>query len=128
MFIRKSAIVCIFIFSLLFISCSVQSGLIINGDLNSTQNQIEGNYTSFNGEYYKKVKLSKFDNISWVSNTETTDGQIELYLLNKDKEIIADLKDNNSIEIPESGHYFFKAIAKKHSGSFKVVWENNGDK
>lgn len=121
--IKKISIVSILTFILLTLtSCSVQNGTVIKGTLKATNNSIEGKYESFDGKYYKKLKLNKSDTLESNSVVNITDGDIQLLLLDEENNEISNLKDEKTITIPEDGYYYFTAVAKNHSGDFKLNW------
>lgn len=121
--IKKVSIVSILTFILLILtSCTVQNGTIISGTLKATNNSIEGDYKSFDGKYYKKLKLNKSDTLESSSVIHTIDGNIQLLLLDDKDNEVTNLKDEKTIIIPEDGYYYFTAVAENHSGDFKLNW------
>lgn len=120
---KKYLLILSLIFSLMvFVSCTVQSGVITIGSLDSGKDYIKGNYEKFNGEYYKKVKLKEGNKIEFSITSNTKSGEIQFLLLDKDKNEVEDLKDSATVEILEDGNYYFKAIAENHSGDFEMKW------
>lgn len=121
---KKMSLIIILILSmLLFISCTGGSYTMTMGSLNGDSKHIEGKYNSFNGKYYSRIKLSKGDTIEYTSSYNTNSGEIDLVLLDKEKNVVADLQTTNSVDIVEDGYYYFTAIGDHHSGSFKVEWD-----
>ncbi|MGL5379089.1 hypothetical protein [Clostridium sp.] len=120
---KKYLLILSLIFSLMvFVSCTVQSGVITIGSLDSGKDYIKGNYEKFNGEYYKMIKLKKGDKIELSTNFNTKNGEIKLLLLDKDENEVLDLKNTTSFEVLDDGYYYFKAIAENHSGDFEMKW------
>lgn len=107
---------------LLFTSCTGGSYTMTVGSLNGNSKHIEGKYNSFNGKYYSRVKLSEGDTVEYTASCSTNSGIIDLLLLDKKKNVVADLQATNSVDIVEDGYYYFTAIADHHSGSFKAEW------
>lgn len=114
----------VFILSILT-SCSVMNGVITFGKVDSGKNYIEGKYNSFNGSYYKKVKLKKGDNIACEISSRTDAGSIQLLLEDEEGNTVADLLQISIVDIDKDGDYRFIAIANEHSGSFQVEWKVN---
>ncbi|HHD2754306.1 TPA: hypothetical protein ACOTG0_003160 [Clostridium perfringens] len=120
---KRLSVVVFLIFSFtLFVSCSVQNGLLMNGDINSTKTSMNGSYEKFTGKYYKKIKFNKGDLLECTVNSTTNKGELILLLLDKDDNIVADLKDTTNIEISQNGYYYFTAIGINHSGDFEIEW------
>lgn len=120
---KRLSIVVFLIFSFtLFVSCSIQNGLLVNGNINSTKTSMNGSYEKFTGKYYKKIKFNKGDFLECTVNITTNKGELLLLLLDKDDNIVADLKDTTNIEIPQNGYYRFTAIGINHSGDFEIGW------
>ena len=92
------------------------------GNLKGNSNYIEGNYNSFNGKYFSKVKLNDGDTVEYQTSINTDDGSMKLVLLDEKKNVLVNLESTGLIEIIEDGSYYFMAIGDHHKGSFKAEW------
>lgn len=119
---KISIIILLMITLALFTSCTGGSYTMTMGNLKGNSNYIEGKYNSFNGKYFSKVKLNDGDTVEYQTAINTNDGNMNLVLLDKEKNVLLNLEATGEIEITEDGSYYFMAIGDHHKGSFKVAW------
>lgn len=126
--ILKSSCLLIFIslLGILIAGCS-QGGSykLIMGDIHTGDKSIEGSYSSFSGNYYKKIKLDKNTKINLELTAETRAGTITAQLINPEGNKDLELKEGSSKEkmINKSGQYKMKVVGEDHKGSFELKWE-----
>lgn len=119
---KISIIILLMITLALFTSCTGGSYTMTMGNLKGNSNYIEGNYNSFNGKYFSKVKLNDGDTVEYQTSINTDDGSMKLVLLDEKKNVLVNLESTGLIEIIEDGSYYFMAIGDHHKGSFKAEW------
>lgn len=119
---KISIIILLMITLALFTSCTGGSYTMTMGNLKGNSNYIEGNYNSFNGKYFSKVKLNDGDTVEYQTSINTDAGSMKLVLLDEKKNVLVKLESTGLIEIIEDGSYYFMAIGDHHKGSFKAEW------
>ncbi|SCJ94992.1 Uncharacterised protein [uncultured Clostridium sp.] len=119
---KISIIILLMITLALFTSCTGGSYTMTMGNLKGNSNYIEGNYNSFNGKYFSKVKLNDGDTVEYQTSINTDAGSMKLVLLDEKKNVLVNLESTGLIEIIEDGSYYFMAIGDHHKGSFKAEW------
>ena len=119
---KISIIILLMITLALFTSCTGGSYTMTMGNLKGNSNYIEGNYNSFNGKYFSKVKLNDGDTVEYQTSINTDDGSMKLVLLDEKKNVLVNLESTGLIEITEDWSYYFTAIGDHHKGSFEVEW------
>lgn len=127
-FKRRYLLIIIVLLGILIAGCSqVGSYTLIMGDIHTGEDSIEGSYSKFSGNYYKKVELDKNDMINVELTAETKAGSITAQLIDPEGNKILEIKENSQKEklINESGQYKMKVVGEDHKGSFEFKWEKN---
>ncbi|QVK18714.1 hypothetical protein KHQ81_03105 [Mycoplasmatota bacterium] len=122
---KKLVMTFMLMISLLIISgCSGGSYKITVGNLDTTSNSIQGSYKTFDGNYFKTVKLEEGDVIHFHFRETTKKGTIKAKLLLNDK-VITMIEDDSEVTIDKKGSYKVKVYADNHGGTFTVSWDIN---
>ncbi|MGM0421445.1 MAG: hypothetical protein ACQEQG_10735 [Bacillota bacterium] len=117
--------VAVILLGILLVGCS-QGGSykIIMGDIHAGENSIKGSYSTFSGNYYKKVEMDKNSRIMLKLTTDTEAGSLSAQLIDPEGNIILELEAGSQKEttINEVGKYEMKVIGDDHKGNFKFEW------
>lgn len=111
---------------LILTSCSGGNYVIIKGGIESTNNSMDGSYSKFSGNYYRRVRFPGNSNVHLTFHSKTKSGTLTIEMIDDTGKVL--FKSNNSsesikeIHIAQSGSYKFEAIGKNHDGSFKLNW------
>ena len=115
----------------LFIAGCSQGGSykLIMGDIHAGEDNIKGSYSSFSGNYYKKVRLNKNTKIYLELTAETETGLITAQLIDPEENKIFEIKEGSQKKklIKESGKYKIKVVGEDHNGSFELRWEERNE-
>lgn len=103
-------------------SCSGGSRVITFGDIEITENDMRGNYSSFTGNYYKNVKLEEGETLTVTFSVNTEKGKLTAEVLNTDGKKVAVVEPGETVEIDEPGKYKLQAEGEKHKGNFTLSW------
>jgi hypothetical protein len=119
---QSMTIILILMTLLIFTGCSGGSYKIINGDIDTQENGMNGQYKEFTGKYYRKVKFGKGDVVSFNIIVNTSKGNLSFKLLNPEGEVVNELEKGEIIEIVKTGLYKVQVESNKHKGSFIISW------
>ncbi len=111
-------IIAIFVFT----SCSGGSYKIIKGDIDVDSNKMSGEYSEFNGDYYKKVKLKEGEIIKFDISINTDKGEFSAKFIDSDNKKVVDLEKSKSVKINKTDTYKIKVYGKEHKGKFTITW------
>lgn len=103
--------------------CSGGSRVITVGDIDITENSMQGKYSSFTGNYYKNVKLEEGDTLTVTLSVHTEKGELTAEVLGSDGNQIAVVEPGETVIIQDPGKYKLQAKGKKHKGNFTLSWE-----
>lgn len=122
---KVSLIIVLMITLVLLTSCTGGSYVITIGKIKGNSKSLTGSYNSFSGKYYSRVKLEAGDIIEYKASCNTDSGSLQLVLLDKDNNVIANLLEAQDVEINNTGYYYFTALGEDHKGDFSVQWKVN---
>ena len=117
------------ILSLVFlVGCEGGSYKVIMGEVDARENSIIGEYNKFSGNYYKRIKLNRNDEIFVKFEKETKEGSLRVNLTNSDGEEIFSMNGLDKVNekrfiIKKDGYYKMRVIADDHKGSFDLQWD-----
>lgn len=116
----------LFILSLLLlfflVSCSGGSYRISVGDIDATNHELKGEYLSFTGNYFKKVKLDEGDSLLVSFHSITQKGTLQARIINSEGTVVKELSDGEIYQLNKPDHYKFEVQGQKHKGSFIISW------
>jgi major membrane immunogen (membrane-anchored lipoprotein) len=104
-------------------SCSGGSRVITFGDIEITENDMRGNYSSFTGNYFKNVKLEEGETLTVTFSVHTEKGKLTAEVLNTDGKKVAVVVPGDTLVIDDPGKYKLQAVGEKHKGNFTLSWE-----
>lgn len=122
---KISILSALFFIVLTFTGCSGGTYTISKGNIGVSDSGITGNYSNFNGKYYKKVKFDKGDKIIFHLDIRSVKGKIKCELIYPEGKPVVELKDNKRIKIPKDGEYKVQLDGKDHEGNFMIYWNND---
>lgn len=96
----------------------VQNGKILNKD-----DLLQGDYSQFDGNYFKKIDLTEGNRITFGYAVGTVQGELSAKLINSDDNTEVDIEDRLTYEIKKTGTYKIEVIGVKHSGAFALEWK-----
>ncbi|MBB6447006.1 hypothetical protein [Bacillus benzoevorans] len=103
--------------------CSGGSRVITVGDIEITENDMRGNYSSFTGNYFKHVKLEEGETLTVTFSVNTEKGELTAEVLDSSGETTAVLEPGGTAVIDKPGKYKLQAVGKKHKGNFTLSWQ-----
>ncbi|SHI57741.1 hypothetical protein SAMN02745751_00633 [Dethiosulfatibacter aminovorans DSM 17477] len=95
---------------------------ISNGEITTGEGLIQGDYESFDGNYYETEKLAEGNRITFGYAAGTVSGEISAQLVNPNGEIEVVIEDRLTYEIKDAGKYKIEVIGVQHSGAFALEW------
>ncbi|WP_462413597.1 hypothetical protein [Neobacillus sp. Marseille-QA0830] len=113
----------ILFFSIFLVGCSGGSYAIRTGELTSSTNSMSGNYTKFTGYYFREVKFAKGDEIHFDYSVLTKSGSLAATVVDSSGKKIADIHDDETINIPKEDTYKIRVNGDGHKGSFNIMWD-----
>jgi len=102
--------------------CSGGSYIILSGDIYATDNTIIGEYSSFDGTYFKKVKFKKDQVVGFDFAFKTVNGEISARVIDSLDKTIIELSGKKTLAITETDNYKIQVEGKDHQGIFAVAW------
>lgn len=114
------SILSLIIFSLT--ACSGGSSIITVGEIKPSENAITGEYHSFSGYYFKKVKLKEGDTLEVTFSAETEEGNLIAKVIDSEGETVKTLNPEDTVTLSHPGKYKFQVEGEKHKGNFTLSW------
>lgn len=105
------------------VGCSGGSYRITIGDVNSSQNDMRGNYDSFSGYYFKKVKIKDGETLKVTFSVITEKGELIAKVIDSDGKTLNTLHPGDTVNLNKPGQYKLQVEGKKHKGCFILSWE-----
>lgn len=105
------------------VGCSGGSHVISIGEIESSKNQMSGEYKSFSGHYYKNVTINKDETLTLNFLVETKKGKLVAKVIDSDGNTIKTIKPGDKVEIDQSGKYKLQVEGEKHKGNFTLSWK-----
>ncbi|WML40029.1 hypothetical protein RCG19_23170 [Neobacillus sp. OS1-2] len=105
------------------VGCTGGSYTITVGEIDTQQNVMSGEYKSFSGHYFKKVKLEDRQTLKVTFSGDTEKGEIIAKVIDSDGNTSKTLKSGNTVTIFEPGHYKLQVEGKEHKGHFTLSWK-----
>lgn len=93
------------------------------GQVDSAKNNLSGEYNSFSGHYFKKVKLDHNEELVLNFSAVTKKGELFAKVIDADGETIKTLNPGDKAVLNQSGEYKLQVEGEKHQGSFMLSWE-----
>ena len=122
--IRKLGIFTILALLILsLVACSGSSSIITVGEIKPSENALTGEYHSFSGYYFKKVKLKEGEILKVKFSAETEKGNLIAKVLDSEGETIKTLNPDDSVTLNQSGRYKLQVEGEKHKGNFTLSWK-----
>ena len=122
--IRKLGIFSLLVLLILSLAaCSGGSSKITVGEIKPSENSLTGEYHSFSGYYFKKVKLKEGETLKIKFSAETEQGNLIAKVIDSEGETIKTLNPEDSVTLSQSGKYKFQVEGEKHKGNFTLSWK-----
>jgi hypothetical protein len=103
--------------------CSGGSYRITIGDIDSTKNNISGEYNSFSGHYFKNVTLSNGKALALKFVAETKKGELDAKVIDSDGNTVKTIEPGDTFDLEQPGKYKLQVEGEKHQGNFELSWE-----
>ncbi len=122
--IRKLGIISLSALLILsLVACSGGSSVITIGDIKASENSMTGEYHSFSGYYFKKVKLKEGETLKVKFSAETEKGNLIAKVIDSEGETIKTLNSEDTVTLSQSGQFKLQVEGEKHRGNFTLSWE-----
>lgn len=121
---RKAGVIFLILTLFLILSgCSGGTHVISTGKIESAKNSIIGEYGSFTGKYFKRVKLKENENFIIFFSEETESGSLVAKVIDSNGKTLNTLKNGDSYKLNKPGKYKLQVEGEKHRGKFILTWE-----
>lgn len=105
------------------VGCSGGSYAITIGEIDSTKDNMSGEYNSFSGHYYKNVTLDEGKKLTLTFLAETKKGELVAKVIDSDDNTLKTLEPGDTVSLNQSGTYKIQVEGEKHKGNFKLSWK-----
>ncbi|MCY6960363.1 hypothetical protein [Clostridium brassicae] len=123
--LRRSLSMMLFLIICLLMGCSGGSYKINEGDIKASDNSINGSYGSFTGNYFKKVKFEKGEDIKFDFEINTVKGRVSAKVIDSQDNTVAKIEKSKSVKIDKADTYTIKVEGENHEGGFVLTWNIN---
>ncbi len=103
--------------------CSGGSRVITFGEIEITENDMRGSYSSFTGNYFKNVKIEEGATLTVSFSVNTEKGELTADVLDSEGETLAVVEPGGTVVIDDPGKYKLQVEGNKHKGNFTLSWE-----
>lgn len=107
---------------ILAVGCSGGKYKIQNGKITTDDGLLQGDYSQFDGNYFKKVDLTEGNRITFGYAVGTLQGELNAKLINLNDETEVVIEDRLTYEIKKTGTYKIEVVGVKHTGAFALEW------
>lgn len=104
-------------------ACSGGSSIITIGEIKPSDHSITGEYHSFSGYYFKKVKIKHSETLNVNFSVETEKGELVAKLIDSEGKTIKTLLSGENVTVSKPGKYKLQVEGEKHRGNFTLEWE-----
>ena len=84
---------------------------------------MSGNYNSFSGYYFKKVKIKDGETLTVTFSVITEKGTLIAKVIDSDGKTIKTLNTGETVNINQPGQFKLQVEGEKHKGSFTLSWK-----
>lgn len=121
--VEKAVAILMVLLLVVLTGCSGGSYVIGVGEINVSQQSLTGEYNSFSGHYFKKVKIVQGEALNVAFSAVTEKGDLLAKVIDDDGKVIETLAVGDQISIKQPGQYKLQVEGEKHKGSFTLSWE-----
>lgn len=104
------------------VACSGGSYTITVGNIDSKETDISGEYNSFTGHYFKKLKVGDGEKLTLTYKVSTDKGELVAKVIDKKGNTIKTFENGESFSLNEPGEYKLQVEGNEHKGSFSLSW------
>ncbi|MBN2853478.1 MAG: hypothetical protein JXQ23_12150 [Clostridia bacterium] len=105
------------------VACTGGSYLLVKGGFSSSDSRLEGQYSTFTGDYYRKVTLTEGDSLTFSFLQNTIEGSLTATVNDKNKNVVFDITDGAAFKVEKTGQYRITVHGEKHNGNFIITWD-----
>ncbi|WP_084780324.1 hypothetical protein [Bacillus massilinigeriensis] len=113
----------VIVMSFSLFGCSGGSYRITIGEIEAFNNKIYGEYNSFTGHYFKKIKVKDGETLRATFSADTKKGKIHAKVIDSNGKTIQFLESGETLKLKEPDKYKMQVEGKKHKGEFTLSWE-----